>query len=463
VYANPGKSRWRSSLLAAALTAAVVLGAAGATGLESPPLAYHPWPLLLAAAVFLALSASLSAAEASLFSLGSEQIESLERQSRRGILAAKALLTFRDETLVTLLLANYVANLALIACLLLAFSRAVPEHPILWASLGGVFSAVAIVVLGEFLPRAIGHCFNEAVAMSLARPLVGLTSVVAPLRWFVLMVSSSILGRPGESPLERELGSEEEFKTLITGSDLSGGLEEDERELITSVVEFGSTCVGEIMTPRSRLFALPDDTPHGEILQQMRRCKFSRVLVYQESLDQIRGLLHVKEVLLNPATDYHELLRKPLVVPERKGLMDLLREFRRRRLHLAVVCDEFGRTAGVVTMQDLLEQIVGEMTDEGHRAPEPIRRIGPSAWLVLGRADVAELREQVGLDLSQETGRTVSGFVATRLGRIPEVGDSIAESGFVLTVERMAVRRVAILRIKQIRDGTTNGTAEEPS
>jgi CBS domain containing-hemolysin-like protein len=434
----------------------------GAADITYPPHS-HVWPLVVAAAAFLALSAMLSAAEAALFSLGADQIESLERQGRRGVLAARALLTFRDETLTALLLIDYVANLALVACVLVALSHAIPGRPILWASLGGGLSALAIVVFGEFLPRALGHGFNEAVAMALAPPLVGLTVLVTPFRWLVLALSNVVLGLPNQSSLEREMGSEEEFKSLITGGNLSSGLEEDARDLISGVFEFGSTCAGEIMTPRPRLLAFSENTPHAEILDQMRRCRFKRVLVYEESPDQIRGLLHVKDVLLNPETDYREFLRKPLVVPESKGLMNLLREFRRRRVHLAVVCDEFGRTAGIVTMQDLLEQIVGGMAEEGRREPEAIRAIGGSAWLVLGRTKISDLREKAGLDIPEEMGRTVSGFLVNRLGRIPEVGDSITENGLVLTVESMAVRRVAILRIERIAPTAGSDKTEEPS
>ena len=237
---------------------------------------------------------------------------------------------------------------------------------------------------------------------------------------------------------------------MIAGSDLDGGLEQDERELIDSVVEFGSARARDIMTPRPQLCAFPDTTPHDAMVERMRRLQFSRVLVYRETLDDIRGVLHVKDLLLNPEGDYRTMLRKPLVVPENKGLTDLLREFRLRRVHIAVVCDEYGRTAGVVTMDDLLEEIVGEITDENRGGPEAIRQIGPTTWLVPGRTDVVDLRDQLGLDLSEELGRTVSGYLTNRLGRIPAVGDSIEQEGFRLTVERMGVRRIAMLRVDRL-------------
>lgn len=452
--------RRRTAALQNVFALGLVSSAAGATGFDPLP-AFSLWPLVAIAVVFLFFSAVLSAAEAALFSLGSDQVESLERQGHHRILAAKVLLLSRDETLITLLLANYIANLALVACLLVVFFHVSTEHLLAGAALGGLLSAAAIVVFGEFLPRALGRCFNVAVALALARPIVGLTVLVAPLRWLVLGISNLLLGLRGSSSLERGMGDAEELRTLITADDLNGGLEEEERELISGVFELGSTCVGEIMTPRPKILAFCDETVHGEILGQLRRCKFRRVFVYRESLDQIRGVLHLKDVLLNPQTDYREMLRKPLVVPEGKKLMDLLREFRRQHVHLAVVCDEFGRTAGIVTLQDVLEQIIGEVAEEDRHTPEPIRRIGPSAWLVLGHTRVADLGESVGLALSDESGRTVAGFVAGRLGRIPAVDDSITEGEFTLTVERMAARRVAILRIERVARVTDNSAQED--
>jgi putative hemolysin len=429
-----------------ALAAAVLIGAGGVPSRPDP----HFVVMGIAALVLLLFSATLSAAEAALFSLGLDQVEALERQGRRGSLSARALLTFRDETLLTILLADYVANLTLVVAVLAAFSHILADKPVVWVTTGVLVSTVLVVVPGEFLPRALGRCYNVGVALTLARPLVGLTVLVAPLRWVVLGVANALLGLPNDSLLERELGSEEELKTLITGSNINGGIEEDERELIDSVVEFGLARARDIMTPRPELCAFCDDTAHAEMLDKMRLLVFSRVLVYTDTLDEIRGVLHVKDLLLKPDTDYRTMLRKPLVVPETKGLNDLMREFRLRRVHIAVVCDEFGRTAGVVTMHDLLEEIVGEMTDESRRGPEPVRQIEPGTWLVPGRVDIYDLREQLGLVLPEDLGRTISGVVTNRLARLPAVGDAIEHGGFRLTVERMGVRRVALLRVERL-------------
>ena len=431
----------------------------GAT-VAAVPAVIHGVALIAVSLVALLFSAALSAAEVALFSLSAEQVEALERQGRRGIFAAKALLRFRDETLTTILLVDYVANLLLAVCLMVGFSH-LPVPPIVWAPLGAAAAIVAIVIFGEFLPRAIGRSFNVAVTLALSRPVVGLTVVAGPLRWLVLTLSSVMLRPRSEEALEREMGSEEELKTLITASDLDGGLEEDERELISGIVEFGSKRAGEIMTPRPKLYAFSIETPPREMLWHMRLSEYRRVLIYEETLDHVRGVLHVKDALLHPNTDYRQMLRKPLLVPENKGLMDLLREFRRHRVHLAVVCDEFGRTAGVVTMHDLLEEIVVELTDEHRPAREAIRPVGPSAWRVPGATLIEDLREQTGLMLPDDAGRTVSGFVTNRLGRIPSVGDAVEENGLRLTVERMGDRRVALLWIEQAVPGPSSPKNEK--
>ena len=400
------------------LLALVILGAAA-----PPP--FHAWPLLAGATILLLISGTLSAFEAALFSTGSEQMDSLERQGRHGVISARALLTFRDETLMTMLVLDHVLHLGVVICLLMLFSHVVPGRPWLWATLGSVVSAAAILVVGEYLPRALGRRYCVPLTLALSRPLVGLTVVAAPIRWLILTLSNALLGLKSEQLLEHEIGNEEELKTLLTGSDLRGGLEEDERELIDGVVEFGATRVGEIMTPRPELYAEPEETPQDEMLRKLRHAQFSRVLIHAGALDEVRGILHVKDLLLNPGTDYRDMLRKTLVVPESKSLMDLLREFRRRRVHLALVCDEFGRTVGVVTMHDLLEEIVGELTDEHRPSTETIRSVGPNAWMVSGRAEIHEMNEKLGMALPEVERRTISGFVTSRLERIPTVGDTV--------------------------------------
>lgn len=399
----------------------------------------------------LAFSGVLSAFESALFSLDAEEMESFERQGRRGVISARALLTFRDETLMTLLVLDYVLHLAFVVGMAIVFSHFFPGRPALWALLSALVSVVAILLLAEYGPRAIGRRFSISVALALARPMVGLTVLAAPIRWIVLSLSNAILQLPSDSALEREIGSEEELKTLISSSDLKGGLEEDERELIDGVVEFGAARVGDIMTPRPEIRAISDDRTREDVLQEMRSGGYNRVLVYRDDLDHVCGVLHAKELLLNPDRDYHEMLRPPLVIPESKSLMDLLREFRRERVHLAVVCDEFGRTAGVVTMHDLLEEIVGELIDENRpSAADAIRPVGEDTWMVPGRKELYELREEIGVDLPDESRRTVSGFVTTRLERIPVEGDKVEVPGFRLTVERMGVRRIALLKVEKL-------------
>ncbi|MBM3335005.1 HlyC/CorC family transporter, partial [Candidatus Sumerlaeota bacterium] len=359
-------------------------------------------------------------------------------------------LAFRTRTQTTILVARYIANMAFVAYVLIVVSRAMPGRAVVWVPIGLLISAIAVAVFGELAPRAVGRCFNNALAPAFAPMLVGLTQLLAPARWAVLTAAGAILGQSGLWATERETESEAGFDGSVAAAPTTGRLEQEEREMVSGVVEFGSTRAGEIMTPRTDIVAFGDDTPHEELLREMCACKLSRVLIHHESLDHVRGVLHVKDVLLNPQTDYREMLRKPLIVPEGKGLMDLLREFRRHRVHLAVVCDEFGQTAGVVTMQDLLEEIVGGIGEESGATPSDVRRIGPFAWSVPGQTNLAALREQVGLDLPTESGRTVAGFVATRLGRIPQVGDSTIEGEYRLTVERTVGRRVALMRVESI-------------
>ncbi|MCX8036332.1 MAG: hemolysin family protein [Candidatus Sumerlaeia bacterium] len=397
----------------------------------------------------LLVSALLNAAHAALFSLQTDQLDALERRGRHGLFAARGLLAFREETRLTILIAERGAGFLAAAAVFLLVRHISPMPTVLNACIAAAIAAAAIVLFGRLIPRVLARCYNEPTAMWSARTLVGLTVLLAPIRWAVVFFSGLLTGgwRDFGSGSAAVAGEGQALSALPV---LNGEIEHPERELIASVIEFSTLFAGEIMTPRPEILAFPDDLSQEQMLARMHRCKFSRVLVYRETLDQIAGLLHVKDVLLNPETDYHELLRKPLVVPETKRLPDLLREFRRARVHLAVVCDEFGRTAGVVTLQDLLEEIVGEIFDENRRSPQTIRPLAANVWLALGRTPADNLAETVGLTLPEELGRTLAGFFANRLGRIPEVGDSIVENGYSITVQRTAGRRATILRIERL-------------
>jgi putative hemolysin len=243
--------------------------------------------------------------------------------------------------------------------------------------------------------------------------------------------------------------SEEELKVMISSGEVSQVLEEDEREMIDGVFDLRRTVAAEIMTPRMSINAVPDDLEQDEMVRRLRELPTSRVLVYHESLDELVGFLLVKEVLLNPLEPWRKHLRESFCVPDGIGLLDLLRSFRTQRTKMAVVVDEYGGVEGIVTLQDLLEEIVGDMYEQHEHQRQDLIELEPGHWRVLGSLTISELGDELEVSFPEQRGRTVGGFVMNTLGRIPRVGDEVQHEDLILRVETMVARRVNTVLVER--------------
>jgi CBS domain containing-hemolysin-like protein len=270
---------------------------------------------------------------------------------------------------------------------------------------------------------------------------------------FVERAVHRISGKEPTTLSEQEL--EEEIREVVTEGQREGLIEEDAREMIESVMALGEVVVSEIMTPRTDMASLPSDLSWDEALQQVIASGHTRLPVYGESRDKVVGILHIKDMLHEMARGpraahrpISDLLRPPFFVPESKAVDDLLQEFQRSRNHIAVVMDEFGGVSGLVTIEDVLEEIVGEIADEHDDAGEGIKPIDEHHCEALARVHMNEINEQLGLHLPEdEHFDTIGGFVFHQLGRIPHVGEELIYDGVkikVLEAARRRIHRVAI-------------------
>jgi putative hemolysin len=245
---------------------------------------------------------------------------------------------------------------------------------------------------------------------------------------------------------------EHEMQAFIGAGEEAGIIEREDVELITSVVELSETVVREIMTPRTDIHALPLSTDFAHVQQRFAESMFTRLVVYRETLDRIEGVVHVKDVLRAAAAGETptagELLRPVLVVPETKELRELLREFQSLRQQLAVVVDEYGGTSGIVTLEDVLEEIVGEIQDEHQREGPDYDREGPGVFLVNGGAHVEVLEEIFDVEVGEVAFDSVAGLVLDRLGHVPRLGETAAWQGLVLEVVEVDRRRLRRVRVR---------------
>ncbi len=309
------------------------------------------------------------------------------------------------------------------------------------------------IVIGELTPKAIALNKPEPTALRLARPMVGAMWLFRPLIWLLNSAASLLVRALGVRPASEAEGahSVQELKMLVTASAESGVVEDEEEEMLHAVFDFGDTLVRQVTVPRTEVVAVPAHAETEEILRVALEHPYSKFPVYEGSLDHIVGVIHIRDLLRTqlsgaPAGNTaRSLMREAIFIPETARVSQLLHRFRARHQHLAIVLDEYGGTAGVVALEDLLEEIVGDVQGPFDKEPEIQPQADGSAWID-GLTLMEEVNERFGLQLEDPHYDTIAGFVLGRLGRMAALGDVVHAGG-----ARLEVRQMDGLRISQVR------------
>ena len=311
------------------------------------------------------------------------------------------------------------------------------------------------VVIGELVPKgaALGH--SESTALWVSAPVRGFFVLFGPVIWFLRKATDGVLDVFGLEPpgAERDVHSEAELRMLLSRSTAKGEIQTNERELIEGVFDFGDKDVADVMVAKPDVVAISVEMPPEEALETVLASPYTRFPVYRESLDDIVGVLHVRDLFGAMHTqglegvDLQSLLRTAYVVPVSKNLASLLQEFRRTNNHFAVVFDEYGGMVGIVTLEDLLEEIVGEIEDEFDVAEEPVVQTGEDTYRVDGMFSIDDFNERFGTDLPEEDFNTVAGFVFGQLGRVAEPGDDVSYEGMRFDVLEVDGNRIELIAV----------------
>jgi CBS domain containing-hemolysin-like protein len=321
---------------------------------------------------------------------------------------------------------------------------AIPS-PWIW---GGVLFLVGWLLAEGLLLRLVSAISPEGLLVRLDPLLSALSWLLAPIAFPI-----RVLFRP-RADEEEGSASEEEIQAYIDVGREEGILARDEEKLLLSIVDFGDTMVKEVMTPRTDIAAVEESVSLEGVADRFIETKYSRLPVYRGSIDQVVGILHVKDVFeavhQGNRTRLADLARPVSFVPETKRTAELLREFQRKRLAIAIVVDEYGSVSGLVTIEDLLEEIVGEISDEHEDERDAVLRLPDGAYSVSGRAHVQVLQEIFGHGPKEEEFDTLGGYLSARLGRIPRVGEQREEDGLRFTVEEGDRRRVLRVRVEPV-------------
>jgi CBS domain containing-hemolysin-like protein len=310
-----------------------------------------------------------------------------------------------------------------------------------------------LVLFGELVPKNLALKKAEAFSLLSARFIKFLYLVAYPLVKPLAIISgwiASLLG--GEKDEQMGTITEEEIQILLEEGSKEGNIEEEEKEMIASIFDFTDTTAREIMVPRIDVVGVEADDSVEKVLDIVSRTGYSRLPVYRESMDNIIGIVHAKDAIRRFKEGKRTLPAKRIArpayfVPESKKIDELLKEMQRNKTQMAIVVDEYGGTAGIVTLEDILEEIVGEIEDEYDKERELIKKIDDNTAIVDARALIEDVNEELGLSLSDEEADTLGGLVYALLGKVPEEGESVELDSVTLTVEKTDGRRITKVRI----------------
>ena len=416
--------------------------------------------LLLTAIVFLVYcSALFSGLETALFALKSHQIQRLQEQHPSLV---DFLRTFRDNprrVLNILLLGDTMVNVPLvILCLVFIWEGPLITHLPAWVAALAIFALV--VLLCDLIPKllAISTAYRiSALGVFTLKLMMPLLDRVGHL---LENASTLVIDRLTPAQLRvRPRISDEELETLVEMGEAEGTLQEAEGEMIQEIIKLGDKTAKDCMTPRVDTFAVPDDLPNEEAIALFKERRHRRVPVYAETPDQIAGIVDVKEFLLDPSRHYTETLIAPSFVPETMPAMELLRGFLSHPQGLAIVVDEFGGTEGIVTLGDIIEEILSDAAPLGD-AELYIKPLEDGRFLVSGNARLDDLTEHLGLELTAGGIDTIGGYIFNRLGYLPNVGARLKIPRLAITIRRVSRKRIEEVMLEKTAAGAEGGPEE---
>lgn len=417
---------------------------------------YITGKLVLLVLLFL-FSAFFATSEAALFSLTSLHLHKMREENSPFLNFVEKLLRYPKRLLITIIVGNETVNILMSSLMGGIFIYLLGDRG-KWAAIA--VTTPALLILGETIPKTVAK-INPIRFSSIVSPLMSLIyRIEKPLVLFLDGLSGRIIRVMGMGKEESRGLLESDFRTLVDAGLEEGVLERPQRDLIHRIFELADTPVADIMTPRVDIFRLPLSMPMEQMKEEIIRYAYSRVPVYSGKPDNIIGVIYAKDLLagLSQGKEFASvapLLRKPYFVPLERTADSLLKDFQRQKMHLAVVVDEYGGIAGLVTMEDILESLFGDIYDERDTRESLYHRVDDNTVLVSGSMPVDNFNELMGESISSDDFDTLGGYVFHLFGRLPVKGESIASDRLVFRIERMGKAR--ILRIRVTRKETEDG------
>ena len=401
---------------------------------------------VIALIALLLLSGFFSSAETALFSISRSKARFLSKQKGKAEQLIYEMKSNPHRLLSTILIGNNVVNVAASALATKLALKLAPNYAVGAAT--GIMTFL-ILVFGEVFPKSIATRNNIMIARTVIFPLYWFSLIFKPVVLFLDFIPK-MTGRIKRTPSV----TEEELITFVEVVREEGEIKEEEQKLITRIFEFDDTNASEIMTPRADMFVIEADQPLN--LQVIADSGFTRIPVIEATIDNVIGILNIKDVLTYQANnkdlpDIRRLMRSPYFVPEHKKLDSLLHQFKKRQTHMAIVVDEHGGVAGLITLEDALEELVGEIRDETDKEESLIVKRKHKEWIVMGKTDIDEVNEKIGMNIPDSAEYdTFSGYVLEQIGRIPSENEEFTLGDFNVIVKSKKGNRIREYIVRQL-------------
>lgn len=405
--------------------------------------------------VLIILSGFFSSAETALTGINKIKVKHMVEEGVKGAALVEKLIEKPNELLGAILIGNNIVNIgasSLATVLAASLVKGTRYEDVGIALATGVMT-ILILIFGEITPKSLANQNSEKVAIKVSKSVAAIVFVFRPFVWLFTKISTVFIRILGGDPDKAEpFITEEELKTLMDVGEEEGVLEGKEKEMIFKVFEFGDRQVKDIMVQRVDIVAESLDVTYEEILKGVEEYQFSRIPIYEENIDDIVGILNIKDLVLladehKKDFDVKNLMREPYYTFEFKKITDLFNEMKKTRNHIAVVLDEYGGTVGIVTIEDLIEEIVGEIEDEYDEHQEDVKEVKENEYEVDGSTRLEDLSEIIHVHIESEEFDSIGGFVIGLLDRLPELDEEIQFNNLNFVVEEIDKKRIKKVRI----------------
>ncbi len=425
------------------------------------------WGQIIILAVLILFNACFAAAETAISSVNKGRVKTLANEGNR---KAEVLLKFTEDPNKSLAAVQIMITLVGFFTSAKAAAYFADTAADMLEDLGvpcssGIAMFLIVLVLsffmlafGMFFPKRVATLHSERIALASARPVYAFSVILKPFVWLLSLVVTILLKifRQKTDVSDGEY-SEDDVVSMLEAGQEKGELKEEGKKMITSIFEFDDLLAYEVMTPRTEVFSIDINAPTEEYIDELMELRYSRIPVYEDDSDNIIGILHIKDYLIKAReegfdnVDFRSILRKPYFVPETKNIDSLFVELQTEKQHIAVLIDEYGGFSGIVTMEDIIEEIVGDIDDEYDEEETEFQKISDDTYMIDGSMDLDDLDEELGVDLESENSETLGGFIIDILGEIPDendIGNEIIFENYIFKIDSIKDRRIEKITMK---------------